>query len=196
MVLLRTVSATGDCRTATITISPQSITLLPSQYSTGGTANITCHTSGLQTGDVLIAMNIIRTVGSTDTYLASASKVDTHAFVEPASGLTRASVTGGITKDFSGSSMTLTLTQARCDQDEGMYTCKITILRDNTIHRAYDHKNLSIQGEALTLQTLKQTCQDARCQNGIEVKLHQRMHAHAQTHTSKHNIFKVIALLT
>ena len=102
-------------------------------------------------------MNIIKTVGNTTTILASATTFDTHACVELTSGLTGASATGGITKGSNRSTMTMTLTQAKCSQDEGKYGCKITILRDNAIHRAYDHKNLIIQGEALTLQTLKLT---------------------------------------
>ena len=94
-------------------------------------------------------MTIIRTVGSTDTYLSSASKFGVHAQVEPTSGLTGASVTGGIIKGANRSTITLTLTQAKC-MDEGRYTCKLDLLKSGTVHRVHDRKYLTIFGEALT----------------------------------------------
>ena len=144
----------GGCRKATITLTPQSLTLLPSQYDTGGTVNIVCHVSALQSGDIPVVMTIIRKVGNTTTVLASASTIDTRARVEPTSGLTGASVTGGITKGSSMSTMTLTLTQARCDLDEGVYTCMFSFLNGYTLYRAYDDKIFTVGGKALTLQTL------------------------------------------
>ena len=125
-------------------------------------------------------MNIIKTVGNTTTILASATTFDTHAWVESTSGLTGASATGGITKGSSRSTMTMTLTQAKCSQDEGKYACKITILRYNATHKAYDHKNLIIQGEALTLQTLKLTWIQALAikKNDSKAKQHQSLNSH------------------
>ena len=139
----------GDCRQATVTIIPQSLTLQPSQSDTGGTVTITCQASGLESGDRLIVMNIIRTVGNTETPLVSASSSYSDAELESGSGLTGASVSGGITPGETTSTMMLTLTQARCDEDEGMYTCKVTVLIAYLVYSQdlFHHMNLSIEGE-------------------------------------------------
>ena len=139
----------GDCRQATITITPQSLTLQPNQSDTGGTVTITCQASGLESGDTLIVMNIIRTVGNTETALVAASSSSTDATLEPGTGLTGASVSGGITPGETTSTMMLTLTQARCDEDEGMYTCRFTVLQTNPLVTLdyFDRKYLSVEGE-------------------------------------------------
>ena len=140
----------GDCRQATVTITPQSLTLQPNQSDTGGTVTVSCQASGLESGDALIIMNIIRTVGNTETALVAASSSSTVAALEPGTGLTGASVSGGITPGATTSTMTLTLTQARCDEDEGMYTCKVIVLQSGPPMVTRDYfgtKNLSIEGE-------------------------------------------------
>ena len=136
----------GGCHIATITITPPSLSLLPGQYDTGGSVNITCQASGLQTGEELLVMNITRTVGGTDTVLASASKFHKRPFLVPNSYLTSASTAGVIREGSSPSTMTLTLPHARCNHDEGRYTCKIRIQTDFSTYNAYDHKNLIITG--------------------------------------------------
>ena len=139
----------GDCRQATVTFTPMSLTLQPSQSDTGGTVRVTCQASRLESGDRLLAMNIIRTVGNTETTLLSARSSRTHAVLEPGTGLTGVSVYGGIIPGAGTSTMALTLTQARCDQDEGVYTCKITVHIPYPVFTRdyFDRKNLSIEGE-------------------------------------------------
>ena len=104
----------------------------------------------MESGDTLIVMNIIKTVGNMETPLVAANIGSTDAALESGTGLTGASVSGGITPGETTSTMTLTLTQARCDQDEGMYTCKITVLQRGPPMVTKDYfgtKNLSIEGE-------------------------------------------------
>ena len=146
----------GDCRQATVSITPQSLELQPNQSDTGGTVTITCQASGVESGDTLIVMNILRTVGNIETPLVAASTGSTDAAQEPGTGLTGASVSGGITPGATTSTMTLTLTQAKCDEDEGMYTCKFTVLQSSPVVTVdyIDKKNLSIEGEALNMHPI------------------------------------------
>ena len=104
----------------------------------------------MDSGDTLIVMNIFKTVGNAETPLVSASSSGIDAALESGTGLTGASVSGSITPGENTSTVTLTLTQARCDEDEGMYTCKIAVLQSGPpmVTRDYfDSKNLSIEGK-------------------------------------------------
>ena len=96
----------------------------------------------------------MRGEGNTTTHLAFLSTVQKSG-VEPASGLQGATVIGSPTKGVNTSSLTLIMTQARCGQDDGVYTCKVTVLMPNPKRTVSieDKTNLTIAGEALSVRT-------------------------------------------
>ena len=143
----------GDCRQPTVTITPQTLSLQPNQSDTGGTVTVTCQASGLEDEDDLFVMNIMRTEGNREILLVAATSTSTEAVLQAGTGLIGASVSGGITPGALTSTMTLTMTQATCDDDEGRYTCTFTVLGNPPVAQTLsDHKNLSIEGEALNMQ--------------------------------------------
>ena len=145
-------SVSGDCFNVTVTITPQPLVLRANQSDTGGMVSVVCVTSGLHTGDRVVLMSIRRTADDVTSHLVSASQNEKAASLESTSGLTGATATGGITIPPNASTVNLTLTQARCYQDEGNYTCSVSVLKRqaNTLSRMSDQENLTITGKALT----------------------------------------------
>ena len=97
----------------------------------------------------------MRGEGNTTTLLAFLDKFQKSGVV-PTSGLQGATVIGSPTKGVNTSSLTLIITQARCGQDDAVYTCKVTVLMASppSTVTIEDKTNLTIAGEALSLHTL------------------------------------------
>ena len=149
--LINLVSVSDDYRNVDIIMSPQLLSLQPDRSLTGGRVTISCQVTGIEATDKVITIKILKRGWNTETVLVSASvsSPTLHAVLEPGSGLTGATVSGGVDTQ----RVTLTLSRARCNRDEGVYTCSAAVLKLNpqgSVH-VRDDKRLSIEGKAACL---------------------------------------------